>query len=173
MIVPEHEELMQRAIPPINRINLEQSWAEQEELVDKWAQRLADAEYYLDRKEAFLEKHRAYLDLRIRAYPKRYGLNKVTEGGVKSAISLDKKHWRLERNVHEAKHLVNRLKGVMRRLDNRKTGMVEIRTLNLYLKYAKPIDPYDEREAREDYRSERRKLEYDKSRPPNKRTKDA
>lgn len=77
--------------------------------------------YCLAEKE--LSDHKAMLDEDIRNNPEQYGLSKVTETGVSSAILYDK-------NAILLTHKVNRLKGLKKALEMRKT-MIEV-LANLY-----------------------------------------
>lgn len=75
----------------IDKNNLEQEWLRQPQLYMSWARQAIEAQEERDDLKRKLDIERAKLDGEIRANPGRFGLDKITEAGIQSTISVDKK----------------------------------------------------------------------------------
>lgn len=113
----------QRAIMDIDLANLEVEWQEQPKLYLAAAEELADAKKAAEELELELIVRKAEAEKEVRAEPEDFGLEKVTEAGVKAAVDTHKKVISLRSKIIEANHLVGLLVGKCRALEHRKRAL--------------------------------------------------
>lgn len=110
-------------IPEIDLTQLEKQFAEHPTLVESHADALADAKKKLAKVEDELEETDAKVKLAIRKDPESYGLDRVTEEGVKTAYVLDERHRKAKERVIRAQYDVDMLAGKMTVLSHRKSAL--------------------------------------------------
>jgi tryptophan synthase alpha subunit len=101
----------------------------------KYASLAAEARKDVDEAKAEVDVVDAALSKVIRAKPEKYGLEKVTEAGVNSAIVLDVKHQKALQTLHDAKYNLELIQAVVSALDHKKrslTLLVELHGLSYF-----------------------------------------
>ena len=102
---------------------LDVEWVGQPKLFYKHAEKLADARLELATSKAELDVVAAELDQEIRNDPAVFGLDKVTETTVRTAITLNKRHRSKLKAFNNNKHTVDLLQSVISALDHRKAAL--------------------------------------------------
>jgi len=110
---------------------LDQEWKRQPELVFKYGMMLADARRELQRAERMLVDRKNELSRDIRENPEAYGLAKVTESAIQTAIELDKRYldWRDE--IDQLRYEVGVLAAAMEALQHKRRALEKL--VDLYL----------------------------------------
>ena len=103
---------------------LDTEWERQASLVMKCATEHADAIYERDKIKENIEFTRADLDSAIRKNPEKYGLTKITEGAVKSAIDKHPDFKDLQEQLHDANRTVNIFAGARSAFENKKKAIL-------------------------------------------------
>src|SRR5690606_17538811 len=75
---------------------LDVEWLQQADLMRKYASYAAATKRYMDELKERLEVERARLDLEIRKDPAKYGIEKVTESAIQSAILMQPEYQELQ-----------------------------------------------------------------------------
>lgn len=127
--------------------HLDSAWLEQPTLMEEFTRELADARNALEAAERQLELYEAEIDLRIRNEPSKFGIEKLSEKAVKSAMLLRKKHQRLTDDVIAARHAVAVLQAAVTTLDHRKKALEKLVDLWLAGYFATPKASKHSREA--------------------------
>jgi hypothetical protein len=70
----------------IDKYSLDEEWIKQPSLFLEWAEKVVDAQTERDKTKDQLDLIKAELDAEIRADPKRFNLDKLTEAAVSNAI---------------------------------------------------------------------------------------
>lgn len=107
----------------IDRANLDQACIDQADLYLKYAELLADAIEQRDIAKRALEETISDTDQRIRRNPENFGIMKITENAVSSAIVLDKAVQSIQAKLLELDGAVRRLEEVKRALEHRKKSL--------------------------------------------------
>lgn len=89
----------------------------------KYALQAADARRNLDEMRAELEVKRASLSRKIRETPADYGIEKVTESAIESAITLNDYVKAIEARIIECKHEQEKLQAVVASLEMKKRSL--------------------------------------------------
>lgn len=97
--------------------------SEQPRLVWLWNKRLGKALVNIDYAEMELKIATAQIDEAIRLTPKRYGLDNVTEAGVKVAILRTKRYRTSVENLIALRQKMYDIKAVCDALDHRRTSL--------------------------------------------------
>ena len=107
-------------ILPIDLNNLEIEWVDQPQLCSAYCDALAQAELDHDELKSEIELAAAEVELVIRSTdPSKYGLEKYTEGAIKSIIISTGEYRILERKLQKLTHIVRLLKGNIKTIDQR------------------------------------------------------
>ena len=107
----------------IDETVLDEEWIEQPKLYFHWARKLADARRSLDESKSNLDVVKAELDRAIRSDPERFGLPKVTEAVVTTAIPNQPKYQSALEVLRNDKHTVDILSAAVTALDHRKAAL--------------------------------------------------
>ena len=102
---------------------LDVEWNNQSEKYYEVATDLANARQELDAASNELKLVNAELDLDIRSNPAKYGVAKVTEGSIESAITVHPEHQSALLSVRTAKHRVDILTGAVEAMQQRKKAL--------------------------------------------------
>lgn len=102
---------------------LDEEWVKQPELFHQYAVEHADATLELEELKDTIEVIKAELDKDIRAHPKRYGFQKITDAVVKAAIPEQEEYKKAVRRVNKAKHKVDVLAAGVKALDHKKKAL--------------------------------------------------
>lgn len=117
---------------------LDDEWVKQPENYYRHATILADARKEYEEAKVDLELVEANLDLTIRSSPSEFGLEKVTESVVKSAIIIDKTYQGKNKEVLIAKHRVNVAQVAVDTLDHKKKALENAVQLHLANYFSTP-----------------------------------
>jgi hypothetical protein len=122
----------------INENELDKEWVEQPVLYFRWARKLADARLKVDEAKAELELVTAELDSKIREDPESYGIEKLTEAGVKSTILIQEEYTDALQTFNAARHQVNILDAGVNALEHRKRALEKLVDLYARSYFAPP-----------------------------------
>jgi hypothetical protein len=122
---------------------LEEEWVKQPDFFWRWSKKLTDARYDLAQAEATLSVVDAGLDSDIRSNPEAYALEKVTEGAIKSVITLNQKHCDAVRSIDRLQHRVNLLSSYVQAIDHRKRALENAVDLHGQGYFCKPYQKSD------------------------------
>lgn len=135
----------------IDRDRLDVEWEKQSKIVYNYSMRLADARYELDKLRSQLDVVEAEIDQSIRARPGKYGLDKVTESGIKQIIILNPKRQKVQDQILEQKHEVDILQGAVNALEHKKSALERLVMLHGQNYFSTPVAKNDDaRKAKED-----------------------
>lgn len=113
----------------LDRYDLPGEWDRQHQIYMDWVEIWAFSVMERDRKKADLELNEANMDSRIRKDPKKYGVEKITEGAVKSAITCSKDHQACVDNLHRATLFMNRMAGAKLAFEQRRKALENLTEL--------------------------------------------
>lgn len=126
--------------------NLAALWDEQPQLMLQWTRKLADAKEEYRRASANLELVEAELKLDIRMHAVKYGLEKVTEDGIKSKMIVNRQYQEALKEEIKAEHKMEVIKAKVTALHQRKAGLeakVQLMTMGFHSKPKAPQEEYD------------------------------
>jgi len=139
----------------INRNELDLEWLRQPELIGKYSRELAQAQLELDKLDERISVITAEKELEIRTNPEKFGLEKITEGALKTILQMDKELIGMRNAISEKKFEVNILSGALKALDNKKKALENIVTLHGQQYFASPSSPLDiNRESIKEHKKE-------------------
>jgi hypothetical protein len=122
----------------IDQNALDIEWGRQPLLYAKWAEMAVEAAFQYDKAKERLDVARANLERKIRGNPAEYGIDKITEGAIQSAISSDKDFQVQNENVLDAKRNKGMLDVAATSFDHRKKALENLTSLFLAKYYAEP-----------------------------------
>lgn len=126
---------------------LDREWVLQPRLYFRLACDLADARKEYERAKANRDLVYAEQDHQVRLHPSNYGVDKVTETAIKSAVLKSKAYATADEDVANAKHEVDILAAAVEAVEHRKKAL-ENRVSLLALGYrSEPREPSHSREA--------------------------
>lgn len=120
---------------------LEEEWMAQPALYFKYSQLLEQAQREKDTAKEALDVTKARLDLAIREDPDAYGLSKVTESTVASAILVSKEYRTALTESNEAYYRYTLLSNAIRALEHKKKALENMVSLWLGSYFAGPKEP--------------------------------
>ena len=142
----EKEQEKFESIIDIDETILDEQSNAQPRLVWKYGRMLAAAIKDLDEAEANKKVVLAEVTKKIRKRPMRYGMDKATEAGLKTAIPDTKQYKEAVSNVIEAQYTVNLLLAAKNALEHRRTSLSNFVRLNEQNYFSKP---HQSKEAKE------------------------
>ena len=122
---------------------LDVEWLEQPELMRKYAQHVAEMEKLRDAAKERLDVGKARIEMEIRNDPKKFGLEKMTEGSIQSTILLQDEYKRLVQDYNDAKYEYGVAVAAVRAVDQRKTALENLVKLLTASYFAGPKAPRD------------------------------
>ena len=122
---------------------LDVEWLEQPELMRKYAQHVAEMEKLRDAAKERLDVGKARIEMEIRNDPKKFGLEKVTEGSVQSTILLQDEYRQLVQEYNDSKYEYGVAVAAVRAVDQRKTALENLVKLLTASYFAGPKAPRD------------------------------
>jgi len=122
---------------------LDVEWLDQPSLMQKYIRVTAEADKVLDEAKEALEYCEAELEMGIRADPESYGVEKVTDKSVKSAILIQEEHQELSKAVIQAKFEAKIASGAVKSTEQRKTALENLVKLHGQGYFAGPSVPRD------------------------------
>ncbi len=126
---------------------LDVEWLRQPLLMMEYSKLLANAEKEVTRLEEKLSSITSGLDLKIRADPESYGLEKVSENGVKSVIAFSKVIEKQKEELLEAKYERKMCQGAVTSVDQKKHALEGLSKLLGLQYFAGPRVPRDLNDA--------------------------
>lgn len=135
-IDPELEMLQDLSV---DRNRLHEEWEKYPQIFDKWGIRLADAIFDRDTAKDQLDLIKSELDADIRQSPGEFGLDRVTEGAVNAAITLELKYKKARKKLNTAQKDVNRLTTGLRAISSKKAALENEVRLYLGSYFSEPI----------------------------------
>lgn len=135
------ELLIRSELVEIDTDALDQEAATISETILKYTKLCAQAHKdWLDAKNV-VEVVKAKLILRINKFPGEYGLtDKPTQSVINACATVDPKHQRMIRRMHEARKRLDTLKGAVKSLDSKKKQIENLDSLHRTGFYSEPKD---------------------------------
>lgn len=127
----------------IDETALDVEWLEQPSLMMKYARVAIEARKKLDQAKEALDVAKAELDKNIRSNPERFGLEKITEGAITSAILTHKDYAKANQEMIEAKYQTDMANAAVRAVEARKDALENLVRLFGQSYFAGPKMPRD------------------------------
>jgi hypothetical protein len=139
----------------VDKDHLDLEWEKQPQLYMDWADLHARASNLREKIKTQIEKKEAELDQRIRIDPLSFGIDKVTESAIKSAIKRDDEYADLITDQDRIGLLISRLAAVVASMGQKKSALENLTELCLAGFYNSASGPArDKTEANKTIRSE-------------------
>lgn len=126
---------------------LDVEWLDHSRLLLKWSKELAHQDKVVAQAKENLEVVTAELSLAIRTDPKKYGLDKVTEGAIRETLITHKltraKHKEAQEEYTEALYEQSLLKAAVRSIDRNKDALENLVRLHGMNYFSGPKVPHD------------------------------
>ena len=123
--------------------SLDVEWADQPTLMLKYTKISAEARMELDEAKENLGVVKAEIDLKIREKPEKFGIVKLTEAAVQSAIILDEDFGKANSKCLKAAYELEMAQGAVRAVDQRKQALENLVRLHGLQYFAGPKIPRD------------------------------
>lgn len=137
------EELNYQQDTSIDEQALDVEWLRQAELMRKYASHAATTKQYMDELKERVDVEKAQLDLDIRKDPAKYGIDKVTESVVQSAILIQPTYKELQDRYRGARYENDIAIAAVRAIDQKKTALENLVRLLTASYFAGPSAPRD------------------------------
>ncbi len=151
----------------IDQNNLHREWESQPMLFMKWAEASVQAQFERDEAKSRLDVCRAKLDGEIRANPGNYGIEKITEAAIQSAITLHKDYSTANSNYINSVQSAKILDAAREAFDHKKKALEKITDLYISGYYSAPNVNPKAKEVAEENRTKAVQTEMQKSRISN------
>lgn len=127
----------------IDETALDLEWLEQPSLFMKYARHLANARKILDEEKQSLDVKRAELDRNIRENPDKFGIEKITEGAISSAILTSLEYKTAYQKFLDVKYEVDMASNAIQAFNQRKDALENLVKLYGQQYFAGPKMPRD------------------------------
>ena len=127
----------------IDETALDVEWLQQANLMYKYARHQAETKKAMDEAKERLDFIKAKVEMDIRANPENYGLSKVTESAVASAILLQPEYQEASKKYVEARYENDMAVAAVRAIDQKKTALENLVKLLSVSYFAGPSAPRD------------------------------
>lgn len=121
--------------------SLDVEWLEQPRLMIRYSQVLAEAKRTYEEAKQRLDVIKADMDKSVRKSPENYGLEKVTETAIQSAISASGPVQQAQANVVDAAYDMNMAQGAVIAIQGRKDALENLVRLHGQQYFAGPQIP--------------------------------
>ncbi len=121
--------------------SLDKEWLRQPELASEYAKLQADANRDLDLAKNELKLCEAELAESMRLSPEEYGIKKVSEAAISSAIPKQASYQKANKTVIDAKHALAVIQAAMTAIEHRKKALENLVTLHMSDYYSTPREP--------------------------------
>lgn len=152
-----------------NQFELDKECRIQPKLVFAYLKEKAETSFRIDglkaeikAANAELKRVTARLDTRIRRYPKKYKMEKMSEAAIANTIILQPSYkdaeqevWRIEKLLYEAEHYRNLLEAAAKALDNRRSSIENLVKLHGQSYFATPKIDGDNKDMMADMKMKR------------------
>jgi len=125
----------------IDENQLDTEWLNQPQLYYRYAAKAADARRDFDAAKDELEVTKAEVDQSIRSDPAKFGLTKLTEATVASAVIIQEEYQKAQENVRQARHRHDVYQAAVSALDHRRKALENLVTLFMANYFSKPRVP--------------------------------
>lgn len=142
---------------------LDVEWLRQANLMYKYAKHQAQTKKEMDEAKERLDVGRAKIEMEIRNNPEAYGLSKVTEGAIQSAILLQPEYQKLVQEYNDAKYENDVAVAAVRAIDQKKTALENLVKLLGASYFAGPVVPRDLSQEWHEYMKEKERREHNKN----------
>lgn len=139
----------------IDETALDIEWLEQPQLMLKYAKELAWRSRTVDEAKERIDVVRAEVDRKIRAYPEKYGLEKITEAVVQNTILLQPEYKDALKEYNDERYEYDITRAAVRAFEQRKDALENLVRLHGQQYFAGPRMPRDltaEKRKREETR---------------------
>ena len=137
----------------IDETALDVEWLRQPELMLKYTRHAAECELEMGKAKENLEFVKSELDLDIRSDPEEFGLVKITEGAVASAIHQNDSYQEAHKQLLTAKFEHGVASGAVKSMDQRCKAIENLVRLHGQSYFAGPSVPRDLSRSRADFES--------------------
>ncbi len=175
------DEIVKKSVSHIDKHDLDGELVSQPELYEEYATQLEEARADLEEAKNELKVRDddydvawAKADLAIRKHPGSFGLDKVTEPAIKSAIIIEPSVTQARQIVYSTREEVLRLQrihgalhAVVGALDYKKRSLEDLCKLKLANYYSEPRLPKGKEEIRSEIEDQKRRKKYEKNREAN------
>ncbi len=110
----------------INENELDKEWIDQPKKVYRWSEKVAVVRRELEELKSEQDVIRAELDKDIRESPEAYGIVKITETAISSAILLQRKYREGLQAISSKKYELDVLQGFTNALEHRKHALQDL-----------------------------------------------
>ncbi len=129
---------------------LDREWVKQPRLRMHYGRMLADAKMDLAKSKDALEVVEAELDQSMRMSPKKFGLEKITEGAIKAAILTQSEYQEASQELISNQHAVDIMTAAVAAVDHKKAALEDLVRLRLADYYSECRAPEGAREEMEE-----------------------
>lgn len=133
----------------IDEDQLDKEWLGQPELANQIGRELADATLNLEQAKVDLDLVTAELSSAIRENPQDYGLDKITEKAVESAILQCRRYTKQQKELLRCKHTVDLLRAASNACEHRKKALEKLVDLWSQSYFSSPRATTEEAQAME------------------------
>lgn len=113
----------------VDRFNLEIELERHTHMYLKYMELEVEAQDIRDRLERRVDLIKAEMDAKVRSNPKKYGIEKVSEGAIKSVVIKSQQYQEKEEEYLLAVKRARTLAGVMKGMEHRKRALTELTSL--------------------------------------------
>ena len=125
----------------IDENQLDTEWLGQSQRYFQYASKAADARRDFDAAKDELEVTKAEVDQSIRSDPAKFGLTKLTEATVASAVIIQEEYQKAQENVRQARYSHDVYQAAVSALDHRRKALENLVTLFMANYFSKPRAP--------------------------------
>lgn len=133
----------------IDPLKLDEEWQTHSQMVYAAAKEVADCQQVLDNAKILAEREYAIAYLDVKRAPGNYGLDKVTEDGVRNTVLVQDNYNLYQQEVVKAKHELMMAEAAATALEHRKRALTKMVDLWLHEYYSDPLpsktDRFDSR----------------------------
>lgn len=108
---------------------LEEEWQGQPDQVETWTRKAAEATLAYDKAKSNVELVKARISANMRDDPESYGLSKITDKAVESAVICQTEYQKAVKAMHQAKYEMNVIDAVVQGLQDRKRSLTKLSDL--------------------------------------------
>jgi hypothetical protein len=123
--------------------SLDTECVRQVDLFMKWCERSIEARAAVEDAKILLDTKTSEVDLRIRRRPEKYGLDKVTDPGIKATVLTHPDYLRAMKTYHEARDTAAYLEKAVLAMEMKKRMLDNLITLHGQQYFAGPATPRD------------------------------
>lgn len=113
----------------VDRFNLEIELERHTHIYLKYMDLEVEAQDIRDKLERRVDLIKAEMDAKVRSNPKRYGIEKISEGAIKSVVIKSQQYQEAEEEYLRAVKRARTLSGIMKGMEHRKASLKELTSL--------------------------------------------